>query len=235
MTKLKIILRYIIDNIKNKKPFFIRLLSVFFAFIYSIYILIPKAYADSDTESETDGSEQQEQQLERLDVTPHASSDFHQSMAEKKYVGFNCSVEKSLDNKSLSADLYMEWTGAEETDTIELSTFVTRQLGDASTKQQAENNLEKILDTNNRITKELLDRNFYDHKDKYVSEMDEPKLISMPSREPDTIQRNLHSITSEYSEEESKILQHHVKTEKLILDTSKPILNSFDKDLDEKN
>lgn len=198
--------------------------------VYCSYV-----YFDSDSESESDSTELEQPQPEGLDATPPASSDFDQCMAEKKYVGFNPSVEKSLGDEALSADLYMEWTGEEETDTVELSTFVTRQLGGVSSRQQAEDNLEKIIGTNNRITKELLDRNFIDHKERYVSEMDEAKLIPMPTREPHATYNNLHSIKSEYSEEESKILLHHVKAEKLILDTSKPILDSFDNGLDEEN
>lgn len=228
MTKMKI-------TWNNIYQIFIWLL-LFFCFLAFFYCMfIETAYAESDTESETASSGKDEQELEQLDTTPSALSDFHQCMAEKKYVGFNSSVAKSLDDKALSDDLYIEWTGVEETDTIQLSTFVTKQLSDASSKQQADNNLEKILDTNNRITKELLDRNFLDHKEEYVSEMDEPKLIAMPTREPHTTFSNLHSIESKYSAEESKILQHHIKAEKLILDTSKPILDSFDKGMDEKS
>lgn len=218
----------------NIYQIFIWLLLLFCLLAYFYCMFVDTAHAESDTESETDSSEQQEQELEQLDTTPSALSDFHQCMAEKKYVGFNASVAKSLDDKVLSADLYMEWTGEGETDTVQLSTFVTKQLGDASSKQQADINLEKILDTNNRITKQLLDRNFLDHKHEYVSEMDEAKLIPMPSREPHTTFSKLSSIESKYSEEESKILQHHIKAEKLILDTSKPLLDSFDESHDEK-
>lgn len=220
---------YIKNTIKFIGQVLVRVLIALFVVAYFISTIIPTAHADSDTESEIDSTEQQEQQPERLDASLPALSDFHQCMAEKKYVGSDLPDAKSLD-KSLSPDLYMEWTGPEETDTVELSSFVTKQLAEASSKQQAENKLEETVHTNNKITKELLDRNFHDHRERYVSEMDEPKLISMPSREPGTTFSNLNSIESEYSKEETKILQHHVKSEKLILDTSKPILDSFDKD-----